>query len=61
MNNHTKMPLLLGTLFISVSVPGYSQGGNEERNPAADQDLDRTTQLRNYRARQRLDSWSPAQ
>ena len=25
MNNYTKMPLLLGTLLISVSVPGYSQ------------------------------------
>ena len=25
MNNYTKMPLLLGTLLISASVPGYSQ------------------------------------
>ena len=29
MNNHTKMPLLLGTLLISVSVPGYSQAQSD--------------------------------
>ena len=29
MNNYTKMPLLLGTLLISVSVPGYSQAQSD--------------------------------
>jgi len=29
MNNHTKMPLLLGALLISVSVPGYSQAQSD--------------------------------